>query len=930
LTGAVHFSFNGREGSVKIPPRVKFMFLLKTKLAIPPLRADLVSRPRLLKKLDEGKGKKLLLLSAPPGFGKTTLLSEWIHKKKIQAAWFSIDEKDNDPISFLTYIIAALQTVNADWGQPALDLIQSPQRTMWESTIIALINSLIPIQKNIVFVLDDYHLIQSTSIHDMLGFLLDALPPEIQLILATRSDPPLPLSRIRTKNQLTELRTADLSFTTEETMQYFRDKLNVDLSIEDIALLESRTEGWITGLQLAALSMQGRKSLTSFVADFSGDNRYIMDYLMEEVLNRLPEDIRIFLRQTSILDPLSGSLCDAVTERKNSQQILNMLEKSNLFISPLDHERKWFRYHRLFADSLNQNLHHKHKETIPELHRRASDWYDKNGLKSEAVDHALAAQDYENAISLLEEMMETVWDRGQQVKLARWFGLLPRRLISRRPQLCVFYARSLIMSGRQKEAEDCLTSAEQILESSSEDLVEILPDGTRFQHSFNREEMLGKISAVRALLAMYQGDVANVIEHAYHALVLLSDENLTWRGVVETMLGMAHGWAGDGDMRKAEKAFSSALSIIKKEKNISFYLFAGLALAGVYTYQGRMQEAENFCRKLLQTARDSGMSQTGNAASIHSILGGILCEKDDLENGIPMIRKGLELAKLSHDLIALQGVRLNWIRVLILIKDFPRALRFIDEMLKDSKNIDLPPWMDHVVAAYQARIWMELGHADLLSRWIDERGISTQDRLTCRSEPEHVVLARILNSQDRPEEADKFLKKLIKNALEGTRVASAIEMHLVRTKALYAQAKIDETIEALKGALALGEKGCFIHVFTMEGKLMARLLAKVMEDNKRTKTELGPPCSAAYIEKILKAFEETKIPPKMAGTGEDISDREIEVLHLITEGYSNQEIAEKLFISLNTVRTHTKNINSKLDVHSRMQAAARAKKLGLF
>lgn len=906
------------------------MFLLKTKLVIPPLRDDLVSRPRLLTKLNEGANKKLSLLSAPPGFGKTTLLSEWIHKKKFPAAWFSIDERDNDPISFLTYMIGALQTLDKNWGQPALELIQSPQLPSFESTIITLINSLTPIPKNFVLVLDDYHLIQSSSIHKMLELILDALPPKMHLTLATRSDPPLPLSRIRTQNQLTELRTHDLSFTSEETSQYFRDKLQVDLSIEDIALLESRTEGWITGLQLAALSMHGRKDLSDFVAKFSGDNRYIVDYLMEEVLQRQPEDIQDFLRQTSILDPLSGPLCDAVVEQKNSQQTLNMLEKSNLFIFSLDNDRNWFRYHRLFADSLSQRLQHKRGEIVPELHRRACDWYDSHGMKYEAVDHALAAHDHDRAAFLLEDMAETVWDRGQQVKLAQWFGHLPERIISKRPQLCVFYARSLIMSGRQKEAEQCLAFAEEVLESSSEEVIEILPDGTRFQHVFIREEMLGKISAVRALMAMYQGDVANVIEHAYQALVLLSEENLTWRGVVETMLGMAHGWAGDGDMVKAEKAFSSAMSIMEKAGNTSFYLFAGLALAGIHTYLGRLQDAENLCRQLLKIAEDAGLSQTGNAASLLSILGGILCERNELETGMPMIKKGLELAKLSHDLIALQGIRLNWIRVMILTKDFPRALRFIDEIIKDAKKIDLPPWMSHVVAAYQARIWMELGHAGLWGQWIEEREISTEDKLSCRIEPEHVVLARILIAQDRPEEANRFLARLIKSAQEGHRIASIMEMRLVRAKALYAEAKIDETVHELKQALALGESAGFIHVFTMEGKWIARLLARVLEDKKRIKKDQAVPCSIEYINKILAAFELAKSQQKVAGIDESLSEREIEVLKLIAAGHTNQEIAERLFISLNTVRTHTKNINSKLDVHSRTQATARAKKLGLI
>jgi LuxR family maltose regulon positive regulatory protein len=906
------------------------MFLLKTKLVIPPLRDDLVSRPRLLKKLDEGASKKLSVLSAPPGFGKTTLLSEWIHKKKILAAWFSIDEKDNDPVSFLTYMIAALRTINENWGQPALELIQSPQRTSYESAIFALIESMETIPKNFVLVLDDYHLIQTASIHEMLGHFFSVLPPKIHVSIATRSDPPLPLSRIRTQNQLSELRTKDLSFTTDEINQYFKDKLQGDLSIEDIALLESRTEGWITGLQLAALSMQGRSDPSAFVAKFSGDNRYIVDYLMEEVLHRQPEHIQDFLLQTSILDPLNGSLCDAVSNQKNSQQILHGLEKSNLFIFSLDNERSWFRYHRLFADSLNQRLQYSQREIVPELHRKACDWYDAHGMKYEALDHALAAEDHDRAAFLLEDMAETVWDRGQQVKLAHWFDHLPDRFISQRPQLCVFYARSLIMSGRQKESEQCLAAAERLLESASEEIVEILPDGTRFQHAFDRKEMLGKISAVRALMAMYQGDVANVIEHAYHALVLLSQDNLTWRGVVETMLGMAHGWAGDGNMPKAEKAFSSAMSIMEKAGNTSFYLFAGLSLAGIYTYMGRMQDAESLCNRLLKDAASAGLSQTGNVASLHAILGGILCERDELEEGIPMIKRGLESAKLSHDLIALQGIRLNWIRVLILLKDHQRALRFIEEICGDAKKMDIPPWMNHAVAAYQARIWIEMGHTDLLNQWVEDRGIGIDDNLSCRLEPEHVILARILIFQDRPEEADRFLEKLITKAEEGHRITSMIEMRLVRVKALYAMAKIEETLHELKKALAEGESSGFVHLFTLEGKIIARLLAKLLDDKKRKKTEQGVPCSDQYLNRLLSAIDGTRSVPLMNGVPESLSSREIEVLKLIASGKTNQEIADRLFVSINTIRTHTKNINSKLDVHSRTQAVAKAKKLGLL
>ena len=905
-------------------------FILKTKLAIPPLRTDLVKRPRLVKKLSEGLNGKLSLLSAPPGYGKTTLVSEWIHQKKLQAAWFTIDEGDNDPASFLAYVIAALQTIEKNWGRPTLKLLQSPQSLPYESAIITLIESLTSHPKNVVLVCDDYHHIQTSAIHDMVGFLLDHLPSQMHLVLATRSDPPLPLSKLRSRQQMTELRSSELGFTSEETKMYFREQLDVELPLEEVLLLDSRTEGWITGLQLAALSMQGRKDTHGFVEKFAGDNRYIVDYLMEEVLNRQPQHIESFLLETSILDPLTGPLCDAVIQHQNSQQMLESLERSNLFIFSLDSARKWFRYHRLFADSLRQRLLHNKGEIVPELHRRACDWYDKNGLKYEAIEHALSGDDFDRAAFLLEDMAEVVWDRGQQVKLSQWFGRLPKRIISSRPQLCVFYARSLIMSGRQAEAEECLDTVERILDSSSEEIIEILPDGTSFRHTYGRKEMLGKISAVRALYAMYSGDVPNVIEHSYQALVLLPEDELTWRGVVATMLGMAHGWAGDGNMAKAEKAFLSAISISERAGNVSFHLFAGLALAGIYTYQGRLKEAESYCHHLLRIAERAGLSHTGNVGSIYSILGGILSEKNEVEKGMALCEKGLELAQLSRDLIALQGIRLNMIRIWLIQKEPGRALRMIEKIEQDAKKFNIPPWMTHVMSAYRGTIMLDMGKSTAAWRLSQDRGLDTKNTLSARSDPEHIFLARLLIARDRPRDAEMFLTRLIKNAEEGQRIAASLQMRLLKALSLYAQVKIDAAMDELRQSITIGERTEFIHVFTLEGKIIGQLLSRILGEEERGKSPETSPLPVQYVKKILAAFDRSRTPEKAPGLEEPLSERELEVLKLIAAGRTNQEIAERLFISLNTVRTHTKNINSKLDVHSRTQATARAKKLGLI
>ncbi len=893
--------------------------LLKTKLAIPPLRNDLVKRPRLIQKLSDGVKGKFTLISAPAGFGKTTLLSEWVHQSRHPVSWLSIDKTDNDPVTFLTYIVAALQTINESIGQTSLQLLYSPQLMPYETVVVALINSLTPFPRDFVLVLDDYHHIESKPIHDILFFLLEHMPQRMHLVLSSRSDPPLTLSRLRSHQHLTEIRAADLCFTSEETSLYLQKYLEINLPDEEIALLESRTEGWITGLQLAALSMKGRNNLSDFIADFTGDNRYIVDYLMEEVLNRLPENIQTFLLSTCLLDPLSGPLCDSVTEEKNSQQVLISLEKANLFIFALDSERNWFRYHRLFADSLRQRLLQSSGEQVPELHRRACDWYEQNGFKMEAVEHALEARDFDRAAYLLEGIAESVWDRGQQVKLVEWFDSLPERILSSRPLLCVLDARALIMSGKQETAVKCLHAAEQILKSPSNEIIEFLPDGSRYQHVFDREELRGKISAVWALLSMYRGEAAQVIHHSKEALAILPKQDLTWRGVVTTMLGMAHGWAGDGDMKKAEQAFSEAISISQKAGNISFYLFAGLALAGIQTYQGRMREAEELCQKLLQIAEESGMSQTGNAASILSIQGGILCEKNDFDQGLPLLRKGLEIARLSRDVIALQGVRLNMLRAWILKKEFAEAFRIVRKIEKDAKDFNLPPWMIHAVSAHKAQIWLESGKLNSAIQLIEERGLSPQDKIASRVEPEYIILARILIAQNKPEQADRLLQRLLINAQAGNRLITEIQIHLVRIPALLALGKHDDAMDELKKAITLAEPGSFINVFVSEGRPVETLLEKILSEKK-----------SPYVKKISMAFKSRRDLKKDAVLADPLSERELDVLQLLSAGLTNKEIADRLYISLNTVRTHTKNINSKLNVHSRAKAVARAKKLGLI
>ena len=793
-------------------------------------------------------------------------------------------------------------------------MLQSPQPPPIEPILINLLNDVSRISTDMALVLDDYHLVDAGPIHDLIAFLLENLPEQMHMLIATRLDPPLPLlPRMRSQGQLTELRAADLSFSTDETASFFKQSLDLQLSARDLQLLETRTEGWVAGLQLAALSLQGRKDPSDFIKGFKGDNRYIADYLTEEVLSRQSEELRNFLLQTSILGRLCGPLCDAVTDQTNCRQTLNDLENANLFVIPLDDERCWYRYHHLFGDLLEQRLRTQQGDRVPELHRRASRWFAQNGFKNEAVDHALVAQDYTLAVQLIEEIAEIDWDRARESRLLQWVRKLPDEEIETNPKLCIFYARELFKSGYLDDAEKRLQAAEQMLASNSISALE--KTGSR-----------GRIAVIRAYMSTRTGDLSRTITFSSQALKLLPREDLNWRSVAATILGMGY---GSGKLVEQQHAFVEAMKISKAAGNVYYHIFAGSCLGSNMIRRGNLKEAQDLNRQLLSLAIENGIEQTGIAGSLYGSLGNILCEWNDFGEGIRLLNKGIELSKLGRDPVILASCQIFLLRALIYRMDFTGALKLMDEITEHAGNFALPPWITSPISVFRVFFWLATGDLNLAVKWAQERGMSIDDKLSHLYELEYLALAHILIAQNKLDDADRLLLRLIEEAHAGNHVYMMIEMRLWRALVLTLKADTAAALAELKLALALAEPGGFLMIFVSKGKPVAELLEKIAAVKKRDYDAAKAGFSLAYAKKILSAFK-AATPPKIEGLMDPISEREVEVLHLIAAGLSNREIAEKLFISLNTVKTHTKNINSKLDVNSRTRAVARAKEIGLL
>lgn len=902
--------------------------LLATKFYIPHTRPELVPRPHLIRRLNEGLHRKLTLISAPAGFGKTTLVSEWAGKlhqdvaKESQIvnrfAWLSLDERDNDLAHFLTYFVAALNKVEGIEtviGKGALGILQTPQPPPVEDLLTSLINEIITIPDRIILVLDDYHLIEAQPIHDALTFLLAHLSPQMHLVIATREDPHLPLARLRTRGNLTELRAVDLRFTSSEAAEFLNRVMGLDLSAEDIAALETRTEGWIAGLQLAAISMQGHKDSSRLIKSFSGSHRHVLDYLVEEVLGQQSETVQTFLLQTAVLDRFTGSLCDAITEQHNGHETLGRLEHANLFIVPLDEERRWYRYHHLFADLLRQRLRQMRSDLLPTLHHRASEWYEENGFIDEAIEFALRAQEFERAAHLIENVAETAWVRGEDTKLRRWLDGLPIEILFSQPQLCIYHAWSLLATGQQGAAVRSLQAAEQAFDSS------IAPIGRDRLPGSDRMRLRGRVAATWAFMAFYQGNVPRIIQYARQALEYLPDQELSWRSTVINALGDAYDFKGE-----ALAAYRTRLEAVEASKasgNSYQIMIANLKLAINLRQRGELPQVIEICQQQMQLADESGMLHTTVFGWLLAIWGEVLSEINDLEGALQKTKTGAELTERG-DLAMFGWSYLCLMRVLFARGEVNAAEEIVQKMEITALANDIPTWITNLVTVWQIRIWLAQNKLEAASQWVAERGLGADGDLSYLYEMEYIVLARILIAQAHLENAIRLLLRLFKAAEAGGRTSRMIEIMMLQALAFQDGGDSVRAVAALEQALILAEPGGFVRIFVGEGQPIELLLKEMKVENGKLKE---------YIRKLLAAFSDNKVQPSspvLQPLIEPLSARELEVLHLIAVGLTNSEIAARLYLSLNTVKVHTRNIYSKLEVHNRTQAVARTRALGIL
>jgi LuxR family transcriptional regulator, maltose regulon positive regulatory protein len=905
--------------------------LLATKLHVPRPLPGFVARSRLVRVLGEALARQLVLVCAPAGFGKTALLADWVRSSSLPVAWVSLDSGDNDPARFWRHVVAALGQAHPGIAERAAPLLGPPAPSSFEALVTALINDLAePGEDKVLLVLDDYHLIDAPQVHAPLTFLVEHLPPGLRLMLASRSDPPLPLARWRAARQLAELRTDDLRFTAGEAAALLREAIGADLPSAVVAALAARTEGWAAGLQLAGLSLRGQPDPAGFVAAFSGTHRYVLDYLADEVLEGQPGQMREFLLETSVLDRLSGALCDAVTGRTGSQAMLERVERANLFLVPLDEVRGWWRYHHLFADLLRARLQREQPGRVAVLHHNAAAWYEEHGLADDAVGHALGAGDATWAAQLIERHFDETFWPGERATVQRWLTAIPAGLAGSRPRLCLVRAILAIAGGDVEGVGPPLDAAEPASAAAEDEPFE----PSAGQAASFLVNVPAAIALARAALAQRHGDADGTAAFASRALAKTGEGEWMLASHARMQLAMAE-WLR-GRVAEAERAFAASITGWRAVGEWYSAAFGCHQLGQVQRAQGRLDAAAGTYQEELEITAPRGRPAVPAAGIAMVGVGEVAYQRNELEAAARQVTEGIERCRqLTYTLPLATGLAvLAWIRQAQ--GDHAGALEAMGEAGRVAPGPAVPGLLNPV-PAQRARLLLAQGEVTPAARWTEERGLAPDDDPGYPREPEYLVLARVLLAQDDPAQALALLGRLRAAAAAQGRTGSVIEIQALRALALAAAGDQDAAVDTLAQALMLGCPRGYVRVFADEGPPMAALVALLVAAQKADQAAArGVPLGC--LARVLRAFGEQ---PAAAGAGraaaaavpglvERLTARELEILALLAAGTPNPRIAAQLVVSLDTVKKHVSHVLGKLGAANRTEAVARARQLGLI
>ena len=901
--------------------------IVETKITIPRVRPDRLRRSRLVNALGEAATRELTLVCTPAGFGKTTLLADWAQRTASPVAWLSLDPLDNDPSRFWRHVLAAIDRAGTPMSERTLSTLDPRAAGSSEGIAAAVINELAALTEDRVLILDDYHVVESASIHDGLSFLLDHLPPRIHIVIASRSDPALPLPRLRARGQLSELRVADLRFTAQESAALLREVWGLDLSEEAMASLASRTEGWVVGLQLAALSLRDRPDPGAFVDAFTGTHRYVLDYLSEEVLERQPEEVRTFLLKTSILERLCGPLCDAVTAGSDGQDMLEDLERRNLFLIPLDEERRWYRYNDLFADLLRARVQRTHPGEIAELHQRAATWCERQGLIDEAIRHTLKSEDRDWAARLVDEHLGQTLRRGEGAILDRWLSMLPEDVVRFRPRLCLARGWMQLHIGHLDSAERLVKHAEQAFEhGEASGEVELPSVGGMVA------DVPAAIALLRADLAAARGDTEGSARSARSALANLAQEERGPRFLARLQLACADWMAGG--LEKAEPALARLLAEARETPDPYPLISSCYALGQVQAGRGKLTAALRTNRAGLRYATRGGRFSPFHAGEAHIGIAQVLYQRDRLEDALEHATAGIELCRHTVQFVlpAVGLVTLGWIRNAMGEADAAR------EALEEACRIRpghgfVALW--NPAQADRARLLLAQERVQEAEGWVEERALDEADELTYSRERDYLVLVRLLLARAEPARALHLLERLADLARSQHRTESLLWIGALRSIAMQAAGDHHGALNTLAEALSMARPEGYIRVFADEGPPMAALVRSLLTAQRRgqvpalsrTDQDLLARVAGAFRSPVGREAKDKGVPARLI---EPLTDREVEVLRLVASGKRNRDIAQELVVTLDTVKKHVSHIFDKLGATSRTEATARARDLGLI